>query len=235
MEIERAPQEEPEDVPQEEPVSQEDAASEGSDAVAETPAVEAEPAVAYDAVIAPSPSELARADMQREAASAAVMDAPDDVDWNTMLQSCTRVLQNYKGFADLHAIVEHATRLDGYRRELIRVIQLNEAALAQSQTALQTFEADMAHQRQMLHEQLLNEQSRTKDELETLTAQRELAQAEADREEKDSEARIAKAQANAEAEEARIEASMADMKKAEKNFKARMAAMRGKIEEFTGA
>ena len=194
---------------------------------------EQEEASPQDESIAPTPEPVIRGyEASVAAVSAAITDAPD-VDWNTMLQSCTRVLRNYQGFADLHAVVDHATRLDGYRRELIRVIELNEGVKAKGEAELAAFEHDMANQRQGLHAQLVSEQQRTADLIAELAAKRELAREEAALEERESERRIAAAQQRAHDEEVRIEASMADMKKAEAAFKRRMRAMRGQIEAFT--
>ena len=224
-------EEHPEEVEESAPAPEDDAQNTSEADVAEP---EAE-VVAYDDMIAPSPEPPVRGYEQSvAAASAAVHDAPD-VDWNAMVQSCTRVLKNYQGFADLHAVVEHATRLDGYRRELIRVIELNEGIKARKEAELAAFEADMARQRESVHAQLVNEQQRTANEIQELAAKRELAHEEARREEQECEQRIQAAQQRARDEEARIEVSMGDMRKAEESFKKRMRAMRGQIEQFTQA
>ena len=205
----------------------------------DAPEADEEAPIAYDEIIAPTPEAepepepvIRGYEQSLETASAAITDAPE-VDWNEMLQSCTRVLKNYQGFADLHRVVEHSTRLDGYRLELLRVIQLNEVVKEQGEAKLAAFESEMAHRRQALHDQLVSEQKRTTDEINELAARRELAQAEAKREIAACDARVEAAEQRAKDEEARIDASIGDMKKTEAAFKRRMQNMRGQIEAFT--
>ena len=160
---------------------------------------------------------------------------PPDVDWNAIEQATTRVMQNWKGFHDLQLVVNHNTRQDGYRRDLELAIQNREALLSQRDAQLRQFEADIEAHRKALHDQMVSEQQRTTDFVQEMRARRELAKAEAIREEQECETRIAAARQRTAEETARIEASLADMQKAEDSFKRRMANMRGKIEELTGA